>query len=123
MPGVLTNAHHKCCIFDLILNDIDCMMRSAPLEFDLTPEKWCSFDDVYILTKARNININIDEMRLIQLIHPEYQINNKNIGIKVMAYAEICNKVSKEQHGSRKHHQAGLLLMNKVLVVYLFRLT
>ena len=62
-------------------------------------------------------------MRLIQLMHPEYQINNKNIGRKVLANAEICNEVTEEQHGSRKHHQAGLLLLNKLLVGDLFCLT
>ena len=55
-------------------------------------------------------------------MHPEYQINNKNIGRKVLVNAEICNKVAEEQYGSRKHHQAGLLLLNKVLVGNLFRL-
>ena len=62
-------------------------------------------------------------MRLIQLIHPEYQINNKNIGRKVLTNTEICNEVADEQHGSRKHHQAGLLLLSKVLVGDLFPLT
>ena len=62
-------------------------------------------------------------MRLIMLMHPEYQINNKNIGRKVLANAEICNEVAEEQHGSRKHHQAGLLLLNKVLVADQFCLT
>ena len=35
----------------------------------------------------------------------------------------MCNKLAREQHGSRKHHQAGLLLLNKVLVGDLFCLT
>ena len=56
-------------------------------------------------------------------MHPEYQINNKNIERKVLANAEICNEVEEEQNGSRKHHQVGLLLLNKVLVGDLFRLT
>ena len=56
-------------------------------------------------------------------MHPVCQINNKNVDRKVLANAEICNEVVKEQHGSRKHHQAGLLLLNKVLVGDLFRLT
>ena len=57
------------------------------------------------------------------LMHPQFQMNNKNIGRKVLANAEICNEVAKEQHGSRKFHQAGLLLLNKVLVGDLFRLS
>ena len=73
------------------------------------------------LSKAGRINVN--EMRLIMLMHPEYQINNKNIGRKVLGNAEICNEVAEEQHGSKKNYQAGLLLLNKVLVGDLFRLT
>ena len=56
-------------------------------------------------------------------MHPEYQINNKNIGRKVLVNTEVYNEVAEEQHGSRKHHQAGLLLLNKVLVGDPFRLT
>ena len=75
------------------------MMRLAPLEFEFIPKKWCSFDDVEILKKAGDINI--DTMGLIMLMHPQYQINNKNIGRKVLVNAEICNKVAEEQHRSR----------------------
>ena len=56
-------------------------------------------------------------------MHPKYRINNKNIGRKVLTNAEICNKVAEEQHRSRKYHQAGLLVLNKVLVGDIFRLT
>ena len=119
--GVPNNAHHICCTYDSTLNDINCMMRSAPLEFDFTPEEWCTFDDVQILKKAGELNI--DKMRLIMLMHPQFQMNNKNIGRKVLANAEICNEFAEEQHGSRKFHQAGLLLLNKVLVGDLFRLS
>ena len=96
LSGILTNAHHKYYAFDPTLNDIDYMMRSVRLEFDFTPKEWCSFDDLKILKKAGKINI--EEMQLIQLMHPEYQINNKNIGRKVLANAEIYNKVAEEQH-------------------------
>ena len=30
------------------------------------------------------------------LMHPKYQMNNKNIGRKVLANAKICNKVAEE---------------------------
>ena len=73
------------------------------------------------MKKAGRININ--KMQLIMLMHTEYQINNKNIERKVLANAEICNEVAEEQYGSRKNHQTGLLLLNKVLVGDLFCLT
>ena len=106
LSGVPTNAHHKCCAVDPTLNEIDCTMRTAPLEFAFTPKKWLSLDNVEIMKKAGIINI--DEMRLIMLTHPEYQINNKNISRKVLANAEICNEVAEEQHGSRKKSSSGI---------------
>ena len=94
------------------------MMRSALLDFAFTPSSWCYITDVVILKRAGRINI--EEMRLIQLMHPEYQINNKLVGKKVLANVEMCNEVADEQHGSRKHHQAALLGLNKVLIGDIF---
>ena len=99
LSGIPTNAYHKYCSFDPTLNDIDCMMRSAQIKNDSTPKEWCFLDDLEILKKIGRINI--EEMRLIQLMHPDYQINNKNIGRKVLANAEIYNEVAEEQNGSR----------------------
>ena len=100
------------------MNEVDCMMRSVPLEFVFTPSSWFYIIDVEILKQAGRINI--EDMRLIQLMHPEYQINNKLVGKKVLANAEIRNEVADEQHGCRKHHQAGLLGLNKVLIGDIF---
>ena len=121
LSGVPTNAHHKCWAFDPTLNEIDCTIRTTPFEFAFTPKKWLLLDDVEIMKKSGRINI--DKMRLTMLMHSEHQINNKNIGRKVLANAEICNELAEEQHGSRKNHQAGLFLLNKVLVWDLFCLT
>ena len=52
LSGVPTNAHHKCCAVDPTLNEIDCTMRTAPLEFAFTPKKWLSFDNIEIMKKA-----------------------------------------------------------------------
>ena len=56
------------------------------------------------------------------LIHPEYQINNKNIGRKVLANSEFYNEVAEEQHRPRRNHQAGSLWLNQLLVGDFFRL-
>ena len=56
--GVPNNAHHICCTYDPTLNDIDCLLRLAPLKFDFTPKEWCSFDDIEILKKAGELNID-----------------------------------------------------------------
>ena len=117
-PSALSNSHYFCSTFNPTLNEVDCMMRSSPLEFAFTPSSWCYITNVEILKRAGRINI--DEMRLIQLMHPEYQINNKSVGKKVLANAEMYNEVADKQHGSRKHHQAALLGLNKVLIGDIF---
>ena len=61
-------------------------------------------------------------MRLIQLMNPVFQMNNKLTGKRILENAELTNTVAEEQHGSRKHHQAGLLALNKVLIGDLSRL-
>ena len=90
-----------CSVFDPILNDVDCMMRSVRLEFAFTPPNWYYITDVEILKQAG-------------------RINNKLVGKKVLANAEMCNGVAEEQHESRKYHQAGLLGLNKVLIGDIF---
>lgn len=98
--GVLTNVHHKCCAHDPLLNNIDCMMRWAPLEFSSTPPGWCFVTNVEILKKTERFNI--DKMTLIQLMHPKYQTNNKNMDRKILVNAKICNEVTEVQYGSKK---------------------
>ena len=72
------------------------MMCFVPLEFVFTPPRWCYITGVKFLKQAGMINI--EDMRLIQLMHPEYQINNKLVGKEVLANVQICNEVADEQH-------------------------
>ena len=55
-------------------------------------------------------------------MNPVFQMNNKLTGKRVLENTELTNTVAEEQHGSRKHHQAGLLALNKVLIEDLSRL-
>ena len=55
-------------------------------------------------------------MRLIQLMNPSFQMSNKLTGKRILENAEMTNSVAEEQQGSIKHHQAGLLALNKVLI-------
>ena len=60
-------------------------------------------------------------MGLIQLMNPAFQMSNKLTGKIILGNSEMTNTVAKEQHGSRKHHQAGLLVLNKILIGDLLR--
>jgi len=96
-------------------------MGSLLFEFAFTPASWGYITDAKILKQAGSINI--EDMRFIQLMHLEYLINNKLVCNEVLFNAETCNAIAEEQHGSRKHHHAGLLVLKKGLVVNLFKYT
>ena len=61
-------------------------------------------------------------MRLIKLMDPAFQINNKLTNKQILENAELTNTDAQEQHQSRKHHQAGLLFLKKVLTGDLSRI-
>ena len=71
----LSHEHYKSAIFNKTLNYYNCMMRSIPTEMGFVPPTWCAVTDVEI--QKRSGKIGIDNMQLIQLMHPEFQINNK----------------------------------------------
>ena len=62
-------------------------------------------------------------MRLIQLMDADSQSNNKLVGKKKLANAEMCDEVADEQHGSRKNRNAIWCCLNKMLVADYLRLT
>ena len=56
-PSALSNSHYICSTYDPTLNEVDCMMRSVPLEFAFTPASWCYITDIEILKRVGRINI------------------------------------------------------------------
>ena len=75
-----------------------------PLLVGFSPEAWQVITDVEILKKAGELWVA--KMRLIQLMSPEFQINNKIIGRNILKHTETANAVAADQHGSRKHHKS-----------------
>ena len=59
-------------------------------------------------------------MRLIQLMHLEYQINNKIVGKKVLANAEMCNEVLRNNMGLGNIIKLGFLCEIKSRLVTCF---
>jgi hypothetical protein len=74
---------------------------------------------VEILKKSGVYHVN--KMRLIQLKCPDFQINNKMSGRRMLAHAEKYGTIEADQHGSRRHHQAILACLNKVLLADVMR--
>ena len=113
-PTCLSFSHHKTACLDPDLNSIDTLLRSVPLLVGFSPEAWQTITDVEILKKPNEFRVS--KMRLIQLMSPEFQINNKLIGRRILAHAEASSTVAPEQHGSRKHHKAINTCLNKKLL-------
>ena len=113
--------HYKTAIFDEELCSMDCRLRTFLLEVGFVPPTWISVTDVAILKKLGMLEIDV--MRFIQLMDTDFQSNNKLVGKKVLANAEMCDEVADEQHGSRKNRKTILCCLNKTLVSGYLRLT
>ena len=118
-PSGLTMDHYAVGGEDDLLNDIDTLLRQLPYQFGFSPEAWQTITDVEILKKAGIYDVEL--MRTIQLMHAEFNMNNKKLGWDMMSFAESCQALSAEQFGSRKHHQAILAALNKRLTNDLLR--
>ena len=91
VPTALSFEHYTTAVSDPTLNNYDCLLRSAQLEFRFAPCSSLSVHGIEILKKLGMIGI--DDMRLIQLIHPVFQINDTLVWKKVLVNAEICDEV------------------------------
>jgi len=103
-PTCPSFSHYKAAALDSSLNEIDTLLRSLPLTVGFSPKAWQIITDVEILKKPGVYHV--DKMRLIQLMSPEFQINNKLVGKSILAHAEKGKALLSDQHGSRKGHTA-----------------
>jgi hypothetical protein len=111
--------HYAAGAEDSDLNEIDTLFRQLPYQHGFSPESWRIITDVEILKKAGVYDVEL--MRTIQLMHSEFNMNNKKLGSDVMAFAESHGALAKEQFGSRKNHQSVLAALNKSPTMDLLR--
>ena len=118
-PSGLSMDHYAVGCEDKILNSSDTFLRQLPYRFGFSPVAWQTITDVEILKKAGIYDVEL--MRTIQLMHSEFNMNNKKLGRDMMSFAESCRALAPEQFGSRKNHQAILAALNKRLTNDLLR--
>jgi hypothetical protein len=118
-PHGLSFSHYKSVLQDRYLTGFDVRMLTIPLEVGFIPDEWKQITNVEILKKPGEYHI--DKMRLIQLMRPDFQINNKMLGRRMLAHAKKFGTIEADQHGSRKHHQAILACLNMVLLADVMR--
>ena len=102
-----------------MLNSVDTLLHLVPLLVGFSPKAWQVITDVEILNKAGELPVAM--MRLIQLMSPELQINNKMISRNTLKHAKAANAVAADQHGSRENHKSINTCLNKKLVCDVFR--
>jgi hypothetical protein len=98
----LTMDHYAAGCEDPELNEIDTLSRQLPYQCGFSPESWRIITDVKILKKAGVYDVKL--MRTIQLMHSEFNMNNKKLGHDVMAFAQSYGAPAPGQFGSRKNH-------------------
>ena len=98
-PSCLSFSHYKAASQDPMLNSMEILLHMVPLLVGFSPEAWQVITDAKILKKVGDIWVA--KMRLIQLMSPEFQINNKMIDQNILKHAEAANAVAADQHGSR----------------------
>ena len=118
-PSSPSFAHFKCCAMHQELNSIHTLLRSVPIHFGFSPPAWQTMTDVEILKRIQQTHV--DKFRTIQLMDPEFQINNKMLGKRTLAHAEKANEVATDQYGSRKNHTAISACLNKKLLCDILR--
>ncbi len=118
-PTAPSFSHFKAAIEDEELALFDSIMRSLPYSHGFSPTLWQLITDVSILKKAGVYDV--EKMRTIQLMHPEFNVNNKKLGREAMKRAEAFGIIPPDQYGSRKRHRCVRAALNKRLTMDIVR--
>ena len=100
-PSGLSFTHYKAGSYDDDINAIDTFLRNTPRKHGFSPLAWQSITDFTILKKAGVFDV--EKMRIIQLMHSEFNANNQFDGRAMMRNAEKHGTINHQQQGSRKN--------------------
>jgi hypothetical protein len=95
------------------ISQFEATMSSIPWETGYSPKRWQQGLDVMIEKKVGDIDV--EKLRAILLLEPDFNQGNKWLGKQLMANAEREFLLAPEQYGSRKFHEAINQGLNKVL--------
>jgi hypothetical protein len=99
----------------------EALMAHMPYRTGYAPKRWQQGTGVMLLKEANNNNV--EKMRTILLLPPDYNFNNKLLGRQVMYHAEQKKLIAPEQYGSRKALSAIEHCTNKRLTFDIIRQT
>jgi hypothetical protein len=111
-PFGSTFVHYIAGIRDQQIAEFDTTMANIPYASGYSPEVWIKMVDVLIPKKTTSSAIK--KLRIIVLFHALFNVNNKRIGMEMVANAERLNQIPWEAYGSRKCHCSIECATNKV---------
>jgi len=113
--------HMKAMTENPEISEFEADFASLPFSYGFSPPRWRPVTNVFIEKKANDYHAN--KLRIIMLIVPEFNHNNKQLGRNTMAEAERSQTMPPEQGGSRKGRDSNDMTLAKVLSFDLMRQT
>jgi hypothetical protein len=95
-------------------------MAMIPIETGYSPKRWANCVDAMLPKKPNDWRPA--KLRLISLLMPDFNHNNKILGRIAMKNGEKENLIAEEQYGSRKGLSASKHALNKRLVLDILRI-
>jgi hypothetical protein len=117
-PDSLSFSSMKAGSFSDIVSDLECTLISIALKTGYTFNRWKKCTDVMIPKKASLSELS--SLRTIVLFQVDCNYAFKYTGRLLMQLAESTHSLAPEQYGSRKHHKAIDLAVNKSLTKDIF---
>ena len=106
--------HHLACTKHNSNANFESQMCAIPYQTGYSPKRYQKSVNAMLLKKAGKTDV--DSLRTIVLLEPDFNHMNKKLGRDVMFHAEKHNLIAPEQFGSRKGHSS----IDQVLIKTLF---
>ena len=106
--------HHLACSKHFSNAQFESHMSAIPYQTGYSPTRYQKSVNAMLLKKAGKTDV--DSLRTIVLLEPDFNHMNKKLGRDVMQFAEKHQLIAPEQFGSRKRHSS----IDQVLIKTLF---
>ena len=106
--------HHLACSKHENNAHFESQMSAIPYQTGYSPARYQKSVNAMLLKKAGKTDV--DSLRTIVLLEPDFNHMNKKLGRDIMYFAEKHQLIAPEQFGSRKHHSS----IDQVLIKTLF---
>ena len=112
--------HHLACSKHKQNAEFESHMCAIPYQTGYSPSRYQTSINAMLLKKAGKTDV--DSLRTIVLLEPDFNFMNKKLGRDVMHQAEKNNLIAPEQFGSRKRHSSIDQVLIKTLYYDILRI-